>query len=358
MRYFDEQLVANSRPHQQWWGEVSMAREHFHRTEDAHAALYGDISGVTNAAAVLPRDAWLELDTITTRVMRDDGGNVFMTDLMALAKPVNIGKLVHMSRVASDTANPVIRSMSGQVPVPMDNTVYDYRGTPVPIFSDGYGREWREWNTLRSENFDALADDQEGALDKLNRNMADYVLDGDDNITFQGYPAAGIRTSSLSKAINLGTAGGGANIDLSDPATTTDAIIAFFNNTLGAMLDANLITERVNLYISPEIGRNLDRDLSTSSGFKGGTLLEHLLKNRRIAKIVVTFKLSGNEFFGFVPNARFIRPIVGMAVNTTAMARLNPTDNYQFLVMGALGIEIRGDYNGKSGVFYSTDIDS
>lgn len=47
-----------------------------------------------------------------------------------------------------------------------------------------------------------------------------------------------------------------------------------------------------------------------------------------------------------------------MAVNTTAMARLNPTDNYQFLVMGALGIEIRGDYNGKSGVFYSTDIDS
>lgn len=357
MRYFDEQLVANSRPHQQWWGEVSMAREHFHRVEDSHAALYGEISGVQNASAILPRDAWLELDTITRTVMRDDGGEVFMADLMALAKPVNIGKLVHMTRVASDTANPVIRSMSGQVPVPMDKTVYDYRGVPVPIFSDGYGREWREWNTLQSENFDALADDQEGSLDKLRRNMADYVLDGDPSITFQGYGAKGIRTSTYSKVINLGSAGGGANIDLTSPATTTDAIIGFFANTFGAMLDSNLISEKVNVYISPEIGRNFDRDLSTSSGFKGGSLWEHLEKNRRINKLAVTHKLTGNEFFGFVPKSQFIRPIVGMAVNTTAMTRLNPTDNYQFLNMGAMGLEIGADYNGKAGVFHTTDLD-
>lgn len=334
-----------------------MAREHFHRTEDAHASLYGEVSGLAVNASILPRDAWFEFDNITTRVMRDDGGNVFMADLLALAKPVHIGKLVHMTRVASDTNNPVVRSLSGQVPVAMDKTVYDYRGTVVPIFSDGYGREWREWNTLQSENFDALADDHEGSLDKLNRNMADYVLDGDANIKFQGYSATGIRTNPLSKTINLGSAGGGANIDLSSPSTTTDAIITFFTQTFGAMLDTNLITEKVNVYVSPEIARNLDRDLSTSSGFKGGSLLEHLLKNRRINKIESTHKLTGNQFFGFVPNARYIRPIVGMAVNTTAMTRLNPTDNYQFLNMGAMGLEIRADFNGKTGVFYSTDID-
>lgn len=357
MRYFDEQLVANSRPHQQWWGEVSMAREHFHRTEDAHAELYGNVSGLAVNASILPRDAWLELDTITRRVMRDDGGEVFMADLMPLAKAVNIGKLVHMTRVASDSNNPVVRSLSGQVPVPMDKVTYDYRGVPVPIFADAYGREWREWNTLQSENFDALADDQEASLDKLRRNMADYVLDGDANITFQGYTATGIRTSTYSKVINLGSAGGGANIDLTSPSTTTDAIISFFSNTFGAMLDTNLISERVNVYVSPEIARNLDRDLSTSSGFKGGSLWEHLEKNRRINKIAVTFKLSGNAFFGFVPSPQVIRPIVGMAVNTTAMARPNPTDNYQFLNMGAMGLEIGADFNGKAGVFYTTDLD-
>ncbi len=355
MRYFDETLVANSRPHQVWWGELCANREFFHHTE----AQFGEFlhrQGLANASAVLPRDAWLELDGITTRVLRDDGGEVYMRDLMALAKPVNIGKLVHMTRVASDSNNPVVRSMSGQVPVALDKVVYDYRGTPVPIFADGYGREWREWNTLQSENFDALADDQEAAVDKLNRDMAAVVLDGDATIKFQGYTVYGIRSNPLSKAINLGTAGGGANIDLT--TATADQIDTFFAGPFGAMLDANLIVDKVNLYISPEIARAWDKSYSTAEGFKTGTIRQFVAKNRRINKIEVTHKLSGNQFFGFVPNSKFIRPIVGMAVNTTAKTRTNPFDNYQFLVAGALGLEERADYNGKSGVFYSTDIDA
>jgi len=348
MRYFDENLIANSRPHAEWWDQLGVSRDYFHHVEDHFASFQA------NASAVLPRDAWLELDTITTRVMRDDGGQPFMADLMALAKPVNIGTMAHLSRVASDTSNPVHRSLSGQVPVAMDKTVYDYRGTVVPIFADGYGREWREWNTLRSANFDALADDQEGALDKINRNMADYALDGDASIKFQGYTAYGLRNSPLTKLINLGSAAGGANIDLT--TATADELEAFFIGPFGAMLDANLITEAVNLYISPDIARAWDKSYSNAAGFKEGTIREFIARNRRIKKIEVTAKLTGNQFFGFVPNARFVRPLIGMAVNTTAMTRLNPTDNYQFLVMGAMGIEVRGDYAGKSGVFASTVI--
>lgn len=345
MRYFDKALVANSRPHAAWWGEVSATREWWHRSEN-------ELASVMNAAAVLPRDAWLDLDGITRRVMRADEGQAWMADLMPLAKAVNIGKLVHLDRVSSD-AGAVTRSMSGQVPVTMDKVTYDYRGTPVPIFASAYGREWREWNTLQSENFDALADDQEAVTAKIRRDMALYVLNGDTNLNFQGYPAYGIKTSALSKSINLGSAVGGANIDLSATATTSDAIDSFVTQTLGAMLDANYITGKINLYVSPEIGRNWDRSYSGSSGFKGGTLMDYLLTNRRINKITVSYELSGNAFFGFVPSAEYIRPLVGMAVNTTAKTRQNPTDNYQFLVMGALGIQIRADINGRTGVFYS-----
>ncbi|USJ24714.1 major capsid protein [Ensifer adhaerens] len=352
MRYFDEQLVANSRPHAAWWNEVSMTREHFHQSEEVLANLTAQFMG--NAAAILPRDAWLDLDGITRRVMRADEGQVWMADLMPLAKAVNIGKLVHLNRVSSD-AGRVVRSMSGQVPVTMDKVTYDYRGTPVPIFSTAYGREWREWNTLQSENFDALSDDQEAHTATIRRDMALYALDGDSSIVFEGYTAYGVRTSPYSKAINLGAAAGGANIDLT--TATADQIDAFFAGPFGAMLDANLITGKVNLYISPEIARAWDKAYSGASGFKGGTILEFVSKNRRINKIAVTFELSGNAFFGFVPSSEFIRPLVGMAVNTTAITRTNPTDNYQFLIMGAMGIEIRADISGKSGVFYSTDID-
>ncbi len=149
MRYFDEQLVANSRPHAEWWNEVSMVREHFHRTEEGLASLTAQFMG--NAASILPRDAWLDLDGITRRVMRSDEGQVWMADLMPLARPVNIGKIVVMNRVSSD-AGAVTRSISGQVPVAMDKVTYDYRGSPVPIFSTAYGREWREWNTVGPEN--------------------------------------------------------------------------------------------------------------------------------------------------------------------------------------------------------------
>jgi hypothetical protein len=343
MRYFDEQLLQNSAAHRNWWDDITANREWFHRTEDA-------LAEVRNASAVLPRDAWLDLDTTTRRVMRADEGQAWMTDLMPLAKTVNIGKIVHLHRVSGD-AGAVTRSLSGQVPVGLDKVAYDYRGSPVPIFSSAYGREWREWNTLQSENFDALADDQEAITAKIRRDMALYALNGDATVVFQGYTGYGIRTSPYSKVINIGASG--ANIDL----TTADwpAMDTFFNGAFGAMLDANLIAGKVNLNISPEIARNLDKQINTSAGLTLGTRLSQLLLNRRINKINVSYELTGNQFFGYVPSAEYIRPLIGMAVNTTAITRQNPTDNYQFLVMGAMGIEIRADINGRSGVFYSTN---
>lgn len=343
MRYFDEQLVANSRPHAAWWEELTVNREWWHQAEER-------LAEVGNAAAVLPRDAWLDLDGITRRVMRADEGQAWMADLMPLAKPVNIGKLVHLSRVSSD-AGTVHRSMSGQVPTSLDKVTYDYRGTPVPIFSTGYGREWREWNTLQSENFDALADDQEAHTAKIRRDMALYALDGDSTITFQGYTAYGIRTHPLSKSINLGDGAAGNDIDLT--SATPEATESFINGPFGTMLDDNYIIGGVNMYVSPEIARNLDKPYSGADGFKVGSLRDVLLRNRRVNKIETSFELSGNEFFAFVPNSDYIRPLIGMATNTTAITRQNPTDNYQFLVMGAMGIEIRADFNERSGVFYS-----
>ncbi len=343
MRYFSSDLITNSRTHAEWWDDLNDDRSYFHAVED-------HMLGIVNAASVLPRDAWLDMDNITRRVMRADEGEVWMRYLMPLAKPVNIGKLVHLNRVSSD-AGTVIRSMSGQVPVPMDKVVYDYRGTPVPMFHTAYGREWREWNSLQSENFDALADDQEAHTAKIRRDMALYALNGDATVVFQGYTGYGIRNHPLSKSINLGSGAGGANINLT--TATADQLDAFFTGPFGAMLDANLITGKVVLFISPEIARAWDKTYSGSAGFKSGTVMDFLKTNRRIQAIEVSYELSGNEFFGFVPSAEYIRPLIGMAVATTAIPRDRPRANYQFDVAGAMGLDIRADFNNRSGVFYS-----
>lgn len=345
MRYFDEALVnSHPREHGVWWDQVGAEREWFHQIED-------NLAAVSNASAVLPRDAWLELDSITRSIMRADEGQVWMNDLMPLAKPVHIGKLVHLARISSDSNNPVIRSMSGQVPVPMDKVIYDYRGTPVPIFSNGYGREWREWNTLQSENFGALADDQEASVAKIKRDMALYTLNGDVTIAVEGYVGYGIRNHPLSKSINLGSAVGGANINLT--SATPEQVENFINGPFGTLLDNNYISGGVNMYVSPEIGRNLDKPYSGVSGLKEGSLRDVLLRNRRVSKIVVSFELTGNEFFWFVPNGEYIRPLIGMALNTVGMPRLTPMANYQFLNWGAMGLQIRADWNGRTAVGYS-----
>lgn len=354
MRYFTEQLVANSRPHRQWWGEVCAVRENFHQNEENLGQIAARTGLVANAEAILPRDAWLEFDDITYRVLHGDEGQVFMQDLMPLARAIHIGKMVLMHRVVNGQGI-VTRSMSGQVPEKMGKSEYDYRGTIVPIFSTGYGRAWREWNVYQSANFDALADDQEVHARVLAADMADYVLWGDETMKFEGQTGYGIMNHPFAKSINLGPTGG-ANIDLTDPNTSSDDIDAFFTGVFGRMLDDNFITAPVNLYISGEIARNWDRSYSGSAGFKGGRLMEYIQTNRRIGKIAVTDKMKGNQFFGFVPRADLIRPVVGMAVNTTAQARTNPVDDYNFLMMGAMGLDIRGDWNERSGVFHSVNV--
>lgn len=347
LRTFSANSTKGDRNVAQWWAAQNAARDWFRAEEERFAPSVAQALGLRNAAAILPRDAWLELDGITRRVIRSDEGQAWMADLMPLAKTVNIGKVVQLNRVSSD-AGAVIRSVSGQRPTLMDKVIYDYRGTPVPIFSTGYGRAWREWNSYQSENFDAISDDQEAHVAKIRRDQALYVLNGDTSINVGGYVGYGIRTSPYSKAVSMGA------VDLTSPSLTAQQAANFWSQTFGAVADTNLVREKVNVYISPEIARNFDRPVSDGAGLVLGTIETEILKGRRVAKFVVSFELTGNQWFAFVPRAEYIRPLVGMAVNTVAIARTNPFDDYNFHVWGALGLEIRADYSGKSGVFYST----
>lgn len=345
MLYFDKELVTNARnkrTHGKWWDEISNARK-FGDLEEKRITL-------GNSSAILPRDAWLEMDARTKRLMRGDGGSTFMDDLMGIAKAVNIGKMVALHRSASD-AGVVTVSLSGQVGTPTDKTVYKYEGTPIPIFSSSYHRNFREWEALQSEGFDALFDDQENVLWNLRRRNADYVLNGDTTQVVDGYTGYGIRNHPNSKSINLGSAVGGANIDLT--TATPQQVVDFINGPFAAALDANFIVDQVNIYVSAEIMRNWEKPLSSTEGFKGGSVREFIEGNSRVGTIKRTFELTGNSFIAFVPSDRFIRPLVGMATSTVAIPRQHPRANYVFDVWNAMGIEILADYNGRSGVFHS-----
>lgn len=348
MFYFDKELIANAEGHVQRAAnaqqrEVAARRRYFNELEKQHAAMTG------NAAAVIPQDVYREFDSITKRIMRNDEGDVLLNDLLPLARSINIGKIEYQFRRSSDSGN-AKTTLSGQTPVLMDKAQYSYDKAIIPVHQDGFGREWRELEGQRSEGFDGLIDDQENSVRATRRQMVDYILDGS-GVTFNGTTWAGLRNDSRVASIDLGA--GGLNIDLTSAAVSAANVRAAFIAMRDTLRITNNAMGGVTFYVSREIKSNLERYYADDdAGF--GTLEKALLQLNGIVAIKETAKLSGNEVLLMVLSNEFIRPLVGMGVNTMAIPRNTPFDAYNFITWGAMGLQVVTDYDGRTGVAYAS----
>ena len=331
------------------WDCVTAARNAFNINQQQHAKLYAKSPQVNVGAAQIPTDAWRQYDETTQRVFRTDEGQGFMAELMGVSKSLDIGKTVNLYRFSNDTLDATTISMSGQEKPVIDHVNYDFEGDPVPIFMNGFGRGFREWSSHMAENFDSMSDDQEAKVAELKRSMALYILDGDSKTSVQGYAGQGIRNHRNTQAISLSA------IDLTLASTSADDIYNHFATGLfsGAFYD-NLLARPMKIWVSVEIWRNLQREYSGASGQKEGTLLDRLMRIAHIDAINYTYELSGNEYFAYVLDQKYIRPLVGQAMATTAMIRNQFNDPYNFMNYSAMGLQIKKDNSGKSGVFYAS----
>lgn len=311
-----------------------------------------------NAADQFGVKFWAEIDRRAIEVRDNDQGRELMTDLMTLATPLDVGKTIKTYAREGDIQDEVKISMDGQTPVTFDHVDSESEGDPVPIFQAGFGINWRHWKGLQSENIDLLADSQRAKMKVILSRMADYLLDGDAKIKVSGFAAQGIRNHRNTKKINLTTAGAaGAPIDLTAAATSNDVILNFWNQTFALQLDANYVNGKLSVvWVSPEIMRRMTVPFSAADGFKSGTLLSAILEFGRVGEFKQTYKLSGNQFLGYMRDKDSISPLVGQAVSTTPIARLQPRDNYNFEIWSALGLQIKADANGRGSVFYAANL--
>ena len=347
---FHKKLITNSTQVAIAWQQLNANRQIFNNGQKQIGEMHGGAIQA-NQAAVLTEEYWREVDNITIRVIRDDEGAPLLDDLLSLGSPISIGKTVALYRVSSDAGH-VNRSMSGQEPETLDKVVYDHYGDPVPIFKTGYSREWREWLGLQTENIDAMADDQEAAAAAIRRDMAQYILTGDDKIKVQNYQARGITNHENTNQIDLSSSG--LNIDLTSDATSNDDIVQFFVKDFAKVLDDNLVAEPVKIFISPEIARRLNLPYSNAQGFKEGTVMDYILKYaKNVGSFTKTFELKGNQFIGYVRNSQYIKTRIAAPIGSFMKQRINPHDNYQTLIWSAFGLQIKRDFNGKSKVFHA-----
>lgn len=364
MLVFEDKMLegnsANTRASLSQYNEMLSQRRVFTKQNQHFVDLYGNQltaeqrSGLEANAGKPALDFWRETDRVAIQVKDNDQGREFLTDIMTLAKPLSIGKTSNAYAKGTDVSKDVERSMDFKTPVDFDHNENVYDSDPIPCFTAGYGVNYRKAVGGLTEAIDFATDAQALKMKWVLSNVADYMLDGDTKIKVDGAVGQGIRNHRNTYQVNLGsgTVGGvvGANIDML--TATNDQIVTFFNQYVKDALDRNLISGLDVLWVSPQIMTVLERPFSLAAGFKSGTLKEHVMMFSRIGDIRQTFKLTGGQqMFGYIRSADYVRPLVGASVATVPMVRNTPFDNYNFMIYGAMGLQVRADINGKSGVF-------
>jgi len=342
MLYFDKKFLAanGGEHHKAQFKHTTQVREAFNINQLTNPVLQ------VNGAAIIPQDVFREFDNQTTKLMRANN-LALLNDLLPLAKPLPVGKIEHVHRRVSDSGV-VKSSLSGQTTTDLDKAAYDYDSSIKVIHQTGFGREWMEVQAQRAEAFDALIDDQANATRAIMNKMADHIYNGVGGINFKGFVPYGIKTSSKVQAVDLDSSG--LNIDFTSAEGA--AVRTAWVKLVDALRITNNVTDNITFYVSREIMSNFEKYYTTNDvGF--GTIFEALLKLSQVAGIKVDASLSGNEVVGMVLDSQFIRPLVGMAVSTVPIARLNPFDNYNFVTWTNIGLEIKNDYTGKKGVLYA-----
>ena len=314
-----------------------------------NSAMASGLSGMAANAAQMDPRLWAEIDSQTRQLMLPNGGvSRLLTDLQPLARSVNIGVLATMYRRAAGDFE-AQTSLDGQHRKPMDKGTYDYDGTLVLVHTSQFGIQWRELEGQRRVGFDQIADDQAASVRAVRRQIVRTFLDGSD-IVYKGVGAAGIRNSPNVQAVDLDT--GPLAFDFTDTSEPFDSVRA----ALAALVDvlhgdSNGAEGDVTLYVSSAIWSNFQRTGVTAGNIQ--TFGQVLAAMPGVDKIERLPELQGNEIIGIIRQPEYIRPVVGMPVNTVPMERVTPMDDYQFLTWTATGLEIRSDAEGRSGVLYA-----
>lgn len=356
MYFTKETIAANRNTKSQWddlWSTRNMIDAHEKSIIAANRHLMTPDMLQANAAAGYAREFWQEVDRTIVASREEVVGMDILDDLMGIQTVLPIGKTVKSYNIGGSIAKDVSVSIDGQAPHSFDHTDYDSDGDPVPVFLAGFGVNWRHAAGLTSVGIDLVLDSQKEKLKVYNGELISYLLNGKDNISVDGKAGQGIKNHRNTKKINLGA--GGSNIDLT--TATPEQLVTFFTKgAFGQTAEDNFVTKYDVVWISPQIAANLQQPWIVN-GSMLGTVQQAISQYLGfVGEFRKTYALTGNEFMGYERKQSVITPLVGMNTGITPLPRPMPNTNYNFQILGAMGLQVKKDGAGRSGVIYGADL--
>lgn len=295
---------------------------------------------------------YLDRDTATIKLMRDaDDGLTLLNDLDGLSRNVDVGVLASDYRRYGADDFEVRTSLDGNHDKPVDGGVLDYDGTLVPVHSTGISAQWREMVGMRREGIDRLSLDHEVAVRYVKKRMATMIYDGFPGMQFKGYKALGIRNSPNVLALDINSLPGSTVM-----GATHEQIREAFRKAINTLHSSdNGATGNVDFYVSSEIWERMGEIYTITGAVMGTTetLLDALKRLPGMGDIKRDTMVKGDEFVAVIRRREYIEPIVGMPVTTTPIDRRTPMDNHQSLVWSVMGVQLKADAQGRSGILYA-----
>ncbi|KHI78964.1 major capsid protein [Escherichia coli] len=345
--YFTKENLATNARMQGHWNELWAQRNIFNAQHDA--MITANKANMTaemlacNAVGGFAQEFWKEIDNQIIELNTEEIGIEIVNDLMGVQTVLPIGKTLKMYSVSGDISDEVVMSMDGQAPHGFDHTEYGSDGDPIPMFTAGYGVNWRLAHGLNTVGIDLALDSQRLKLKKFNKRRVKFYLEGNDAMVVDGHKAMGIKNHKNTQQLTLTT-------DLT--TAQFDALINFFTiGEFGVLARNNFVAKYDVMWVSPEIMANLARP-HIVNGAVVGSVLKTVMPFAPVGEIRQSFALKGNEIIAYQRRRDVITPLIGMTTGVVPVPRTMPTDNYNFKIMSAEGLQITCDMLGRSGVVY------
>ncbi len=302
--------------------------------------LYGNQVLVGNALPV-PRDVWGEWDRQAVQIQRDVL-SVYNSLAGSVSMAMPIGKLVHHFQTVSDSGA-VNVSLDGRGKGKTDQPVVDYHGTPLPIIDSPFSFGWRQMAAAQTEGYMIDAAASSNAQRKVAEKLEDLVLTGDSSISVAGDTLYGILNHP-----KRGTRSTGVTLNVATGAEWE----AEFRATLKVLHASNFRTG-VTIYMNwDDYFYATTTEYSTQYG--GKKIIDAVRQMEGINEIVPASKVPANTIAAVVKRSEVVQLLNGMPMTTRALARHNPEDDYNFLVIAASALEIKFDAEEQCGIAVSS----
>lgn len=313
-------------------------RRQFNAQQTALANAHGQT--MIGNALPLPKDVWGQWDREGVELQRSTLA-VFNDLAASVATPMPIGKLVHHFQTISDSGS-VNVSLDGRSKGRTDQPVFNYHGTPLPIIDSPFSYGWRQVEAARSEGFQLDSAGRMNSMRKIAEKMESLALDGDASVVVGGAQLYGLRNHPRRNTRTTGTALNGA---------TGAQWLAEVTATL-KLLHADNFKVPATLYVNWD-----DWFYATSTEFTTGypkTIAQRVLELGGVREIIPADSVTASQIIALVKDRRVVQVLNGMPMTTRAQFRANPEDEYNFVTMAAVALEVKFDAAQNCGVAVSS----